>query len=69
MYANVSPISNFKKEPEIPDYSTKEFSLLNNEKQADVEERLVVQIFICNMFNRLPANVTLSYPLKTVGKT
>ena len=70
LYANVSPISDFKKEPEIPDYSTTEFSLLNNENQTDVEERLVVQIFICIMFNRFPANVTLLYPLKTsVGKT
>ena len=59
VYANVSPISNFKKELEIPDYSTTEFSLLNNENQTDVEERLVVQIFICILFNRFPANVTL----------
>ena len=42
LYANVSPISDFKKEPKIPDYSTTEFSLLNNENQTDVEERLVV---------------------------
>ena len=70
VYANVSSISNFKKKPEISHYSTTEFSLLNNENQTDVEERLVVQIFICIMFNWFPANVLLLYPLKTsVGKT